>query len=378
MPINKSLGSDNHSGIHPRLLDAISRANIGHSPAYGTDEFTHEANIILKNVFGEKCHPHFVFNGTAANVLCLKSLMESHEAVITASTAHLQLDECGAPEHIIGCKILLVPSVDGKLTPQGIEKHLVRAGDQHYAQPKVVSITLPSEYGTCYSLSELKELRTYTREKNLLLHIDGARLIYAAHYLGVELIELTQNLGADAVSFGGTKNGLLFGEIVLIYNEQAKNKFKYIRKQNMQLPSKMRFISCQFSEFFRASTENLQQNQASNTLVIGVPLWREIAQHCHSLSIYLAEGLKEFSQVSITQMVQANSVFVKVPRTWIKPLKDAFFFYVWDEETFELRWMISYDFTKSDIDQFLTIIRMLSKEPLAQASAKPSTMQESH
>jgi threonine aldolase len=271
---------------------------------------------------------------------------------------------------------LLVPSTDGKITPQGIEKHLVRAGDQHYAQARVVSITLPTEYGTCYSLSELKELRGYTREKNLLLHIDGARLIYAAHYLGVELIELTQNLGADAVSFGGTKNGLLFGEIVLIYNELAKNKFKYIRKQNMQLPSKMKFISCQFLEFLK-SPDPLN-TKTKNSL----PLWKEISQHGHSLATYLAEGLKEIPEITITQKVQANSVFVKVPRNWIKPLKDAFFFYVWDEETFELRWMISYDFTKDDIDQFLNNIRKLSKEPMAEHSAKHSAkhsnVQESH
>jgi len=339
-----SLGSDNHSGVHPKILNSILETNQGHAPAYGTDELTAQTEKLVKEVFGKNAEPYFVFNGTAANVLCLQSMMESHEAVITASTAHLQMDECGAPEKIIGCKRLLVPSADGKITTDGIKKHLVRLGDQHCSQPKVVSITQPTEYGTCYSLEELREIRRFTRENNLLLHIDGARLIQAAHFLKTDLKSITEGIGADAVSFGGTKNGLLCGEIALIYHEPAKKKFKYIRKQNMQLPSKMRFIAGQFQELLK-----------------GPGLWREIAGHTQALAQRLAEGLKNFPEVTVTQPVQANSVFVTIPKAWFKPLREEFFFYVWDETRFEMRWMISFDVTTKDIDRFLAVMRQLKE-----------------
>lgn len=337
-----SLGSDNHSGVHPQILAAITNINSGHCAAYGTDDFTLEAVKTIKNNFGEDGEPFFVFNGTAANVLSIASLIESHEAVITSSLSHLHMDECAAPEKSIGCKLLLAPTDDGKISPKDIEKFLIRLGDQHCAQPKLVSITLPTEYGTCYTYEELLAIREFTRKHNLYLHIDGARLIYAAHYLKKELIDLTGHLGVDAVSFGGTKNGLLFGEIVILYNEQAKKKFKYIRKQNMQLPSKMRFLSESFREFLKPPG-----------------LWREIAEHGHAMARYLAEGLSEFPEVQITQKVEANSVFVRIPKDWFKPLRQEFFFYVWDEFAFEMRWMISFDVTQKDIDQFLNVMRKL-------------------
>lgn len=328
------------------MMEALLRANQGHCPAYGTDDFTAQTVSLIKKIFGEPCEPFFLFNGTAANVLCIRSLIESHEAIVTAETAHLHLDECGAPENAIGCKVLLVPSQDGKITPEGIERHLVRRGDQHYAQPKLVSITLPSEYGSCYSFEELKALRDYTRRNNLYLHIDGARLIYAAHHLNVELRAFTEELGADAVSFGGTKNGLLFGELALLCNSDAQKKFKYIRKQNMQLPSKMRFLAVQFHEFLQPPG-----------------LWKEVASHGHEMARYLEHGLKEFPEVVVTQKVEANSVFVKIPRKWFKPLREEFFFYVWDESAFEMRWMISFDVTKKDIDRFLGLMRKLKETP---------------
>lgn len=339
-----SLGSDNHSGVHPQILAALSRVNSGHHAAYGTDPYSKNCTELIKSIFGEIFEPFFVFNGTAANVLCIQSLIESHEAVITASHSHLNIDECGAPEHIIGCKLLLVPSHDGKITPTGIEKHLIRLGDQHCAQPKVVSITLPTEYGTCYSYEELQELRRYTRKRGLFMHIDGARLIYAAHYLKKELFDLTGGLDVDAVSFGGTKNGLMFGEVALIRNEKNIDRFKYIRKQNMQLPSKMRFIAESFHELLKPPG-----------------LWRKIAHSGHELANYLRAGLERFTDIQVTQAVQANSVFVTIPKYMYKPLREEFFFYVWDEEKFEMRWMISFDVTKEDIDRFLMVISQLHK-----------------
>lgn len=339
-----SLGSDNHAGVHPEILKAIERVNVGHSPSYGSDEYTQKVIKGIKALFGERAEPFFVFNGTAANVLCLKGLLRSHEAVICAETAHLHLDECGAPEAAIGCKVLTVPTSDGKLRPQDLEKYLIRGGDQHYAQPKVLSITQPTEVGTCYTLQELRELREFTWAKRIMLHIDGARLIHAAHFLNCTLKDLTENIGVDAVSFGGTKNGLLFGEIVLLYNAEAAQQMKFVRKQCMQLPSKMRFLAAQFE-----------------ALLLGEkPLYQTISREAHELARRLEAGLREIPEVTITQKVEANSVFARLPKSWVKPLRQKYFFYIWDEKTFEARLMISHSVTADLIDGFIAECKSLA------------------
>ena len=349
-----SLGSDNHSGVHPLVWQAMARANVGHAPSYGTDELTEMALQEFKRQFSENVEAFFVFNGTAANVLCLRALIESFEAVICAETAHLHLDECAAPENAIGCKVLTVPTANGKISPEQIEPLLIRGGDQHYAQPRIVSVTQCTEYGTCYSLDELHTLRDFTRKRNLLLHIDGARLVQAANFLNCTLRELTSELGVDAVSFGGTKNGLLYGEAVLIFprHEFVAQKMKYFRKQNMQLPSKMRFLAAQFMAFFEQD------------------LWRTIAHETHELAVYLESRLREISEVAVTQLVQANSVFARIPKAWVKPLRERVFFYVWDESPdergrVEARLMISFDVTKSDIDYFIGAIHELRNVSLS-------------
>ncbi len=345
-----SLGSDNHSGVHPLIWQALAEANVGHAPSYGTDEVTEQAMREFKTQFGSGVEAFFVFNGTAANVLCLRSLIESYEAVLCAETAHLHLDECGAPENAIGCKVLTVPTTDGKITPEQIEPFLIRGGDQHYAQPRIVSVTQCTEYGTCYSLAELRELREFTRKRNLLLHLDGARLVQAAAYLNCTLRELTADLAVDAVSFGGTKNGLLYGEAVLVFNEAAARKLKYLRKQYMQLPSKMRFLAAQFLTFFKDD------------------LWRTIARETHDVAAYLETRLRDIPEMAVTQAVQANSVFARLPKDWVKPLRDHVFFYVWDESpgylhngqpTFEVRLMVSFDVKKADIDDFIECIQKI-------------------
>ena len=305
-----SLGSDNHSGVHPQVWAAMSQLSQSHAPSYGSDPLTEKVTTDLKKHLGANASIHFVFNGTAANVLCLQTLLKSYEAVICAETAHLHLDECGAPEKNIGCKVLTVPTSDGKIAPEQIEKFLIRGGDQHYAQPRLVTLTQPTEYGTVYSLDELRRWRQFTREHNLLLHIDGARLIYAAHALNCSLHDLTGGLEIDALSLGGTKNGLLFGEAVVIYNSTASASTKFYRKQMMQLPSKMRFLSSQFNE------------------LINKELWREITTHGYDLAKYLGAQLEGFSEISITQKIQANSVFARLPRQWVKPLRENVFFYV--------------------------------------------------
>ena len=340
--LNHSFGSDNHSGVHPQILQALIRANEGHAPSYGTDETTVEAQELFRQHFGP-CETFFVFNGTAANVLCIKSLLKSFESVICSEEAHINVDECGAPEAIAGCKLIPVPSQNGKITPQSIKPFLIRQGDQHMSQVKMISITQPTELGTVYSLEEMKNISDLCKEYNLFFHVDGARFIHATQYLKASFKELSTDLGVDALSFGGTKNGLLFGEAVILFNEQAAKNFKYIRKQNMQLPSKMRFLSAQFIE------------------LLSNDLWKEISFQEHQRALELFEVVKDVERIEITQPVQSNAVFPKVPQSWIKPLKKEGFFYVWDERQWILRWMMSFNTTSEDVQSFANRVKELSR-----------------
>jgi threonine aldolase len=323
----------------------MAELNGSHAPSYGSDALTEKTIEEMKKSLGATANIFFVFNGTAANVLCLQALIESYQAVVCAETAHLHLDECGAPEKTVGCKVLTVPTKDGKIQPEDIEKFLIRGGDQHYAQPRLVTLTQPTEYGTIYSLDELRRWRDFTKKHNMLLHIDGARLLYAAHTLNCSIYDLTGGLGVDAVSLGGTKNGLLFGEAVVIYDADAACSFKFNRKQMMQLPSKMRFLAAQFHQ------------------LINKELWREITAQAHDVALYLRDELRQFKEIEITQEVQANSVFAKFPKHWIKALRESVFFYVWDESTFEVRLMVSFDVQKHHIDQFINCIQTLREKP---------------
>lgn len=338
-PIHRGFGSDNHSGIHPALLQALVDVNQGHAPSYGTDPLTEKAHQIFRQQFGDQATPFFVFNGTAANVLCIQSLIKSHHSVICAQTSHIQVDECGAPEAHVGCKLMAIPSPDGKIRPQDIEKQLIRRGDQHYAQPRLVSITQPTELGTVYTMDELRDLRDFTKKNGLYLHIDGARLIYAARHLKVSLQELTSELGIDALSFGGTKNGLLFGEAVILFDKDLAKDFKFIRKQTMQLPSKMRFLSAQFIRLLEGD------------------LWKEIADHGIKMAQLLAQNVQDIPQVQITQKVESNAVFARLPSSWIKPLRNNHFFYVWNESTWEVRWMTTFDTQPEDIKNFVACMK---------------------
>ncbi|MCB0386546.1 MAG: aminotransferase class V-fold PLP-dependent enzyme, partial [Bdellovibrionales bacterium] len=268
-------GSDNHSGVHPRLLEFLLELNRGHAHSYGGDEVSALAYEEFKRHFGDDIDVHYVFNGTAANVLCLGALMTSYEAVICSEQAHLQLDECAAPEKYLGCKLVPLPSKDGKITPAQVLETLKRRGDQHHAQPRVISITQPTELGTVYSLSEMKALAKVARDHDLFLHVDGARLVNAAVHLDVDLKTLTSGVGVDALSFGGTKNGLLGAEAVILFGSRRRADFKFLRKQAMQLPSKMRFISGQFLIYLREG------------------LWREIAIHSTQIAKKLEATLKE-------------------------------------------------------------------------------------
>lgn len=337
--IVKSFASDNNSGVHPSFLRAIEEVNIGHCHAYGSDHFTEQSLREFKKYFGNEVDVYFVFNGSAANVLSLKTLIKSYETVICAETAHLNLDECAAPESIGGFKLQTIPTYDGKITVEEIEKRYIRLGDQHYAQPKAISITQPTELGTVYTFDEIKKIADWAHARNMYLHMDGARFTNAVVTLQTTFKKLSADAGVDVLSFGGTKNGLLYGEAILFFNPELSKNFKFFRKQSLQLPSKMRFVANQFRVYF-AEEVGLQ-----------------IARHSTQMAQYLETLLKSVPQVEITQKVQSNAVFAKFPSDWLRKLRDQYFFYIWDEHSLEARWMCSFDTTPEDVERFVGLMK---------------------
>ena len=341
MKPSRSFASDNNAGIHPEILKAISSANTGHVVAYGDDLYTQAAIEKFKQHFGRKIDVYFVFGGTGANVLGLQSITEPFNAIICAETAHINVDECGAPEKFTGCKLMTIPTTNGKITIEAIKRHLHGIGDQHHVQPKMISISQATEMGTVYSPQEIKTLANYAHENQMLLHLDGARLSNAAASLEVDLKALTAEVGVDVLSFGGTKNGMMYGESVVFLDRTLSESFKYIRKQGMQLASKMRFISAQF--------EALLSND----------LWRENAQRANQMAKRLAQEVGRIPHVKITQQVEANGVFAILPKACIPILQKEYFFYVWNEETCEVRWMTSFDTTEEDVRDFVGLIKKI-------------------
>ena len=342
--MKRGFGSDNHAAVHPDILESFKSVNEGHEPSYGTDMWTQKACDEFRKHFGSNAEIFFVFNGTAANVTALKALTKSFHSVLCTDVSHIQNDECGAPEFMTGCKLIPIVSQDGKMKLEDAAAALVRRGDQHHSQIQVLSLTQPTELGSVYSLAELKELIHWAKSQKLFVHIDGARLANAAAYLGVSFKELTTDLGVDIVSMGGTKNGLMMGEAVIILNPSLANDFKYIRKQSGQLPSKSRYIAGQFLAY-------LQNN-----------LWKKIADHSHQMALKLYDDCQGIAGFQIRQKPQSNAVFVKMPQPWVKKLKADYFFYVWDEHTFECRLMTSWDTQVEDIEGFVKRAKELSGE----------------
>ena len=337
--ITRGFASDNNSGVHPDILNAISSANIGHTIAYGDDQYTQAAMDAFEATFGGGIEVFFVYNGTAANVLGLKSATRSFNSIICAETAHINVDECAAPEKFCGSKLLSIPTEDGKLRPHDIEKHLHGFGFEHHAQPKVISITQPTELGTLYTAAEISAIVDLARKYDLVVHMDGARIANATVALNTDLKTCTRDLGIDVLSFGGTKNGMMFGEAIVFFNRNLSSNFKYIRKQGMQLNSKMRFISAQFVAYL------------SNEL------WRNNAQHANEMATLLKRGIDEIPSVKITQKVETNGIFAIIPGDCIQDLQNEFFFYVWNEAMSEVRWMTSFDTQVEDIDAFVQLLR---------------------
>lgn len=335
----KSFASDNYAGVHPAILKSLQDANQGHSKAYGADSYTQEAVTLFKQHFGQEIDVYFVCNGTAANVLGLSTLLKSYHAILCADSAHINVDECGAPEKYIGCKLLTVPTKDGKLTVESIEHYLAQKGDQHKVQPKLISIAQSTELGTVYTAEEIKKITDFAHAHDLLVHMDGARLSNAVASLNTSLAALTKEAGIDVLSFGGTKNGMMLGDAVVFFNKELAKDFPFIRKQGMQLISKMRFISAQF------------------TALLSDNLWLKNAQHANAMAKLLANEIKKIPQIKISKEVQANAVFAYIDPKIIPLLQEKNYFYVWDEATSEVRWMTSWDTTPEDIRDFVDFIK---------------------
>ncbi len=337
--MTKGFASDNNSGVHPRIFIAMQEANTGHVVGYGNDIYTEKAIQVFKERFGAKTEVFFVFNGTGANVLGLSSATQSFNSVICAETAHIQEDECGAPEKFTGSKLLPVEPVNGKITPEGIQQHLKGFDFEHHSQPRVISISQVTEMGTVYTPDEIRELADLAHKNNMFLHIDGARIANAAVALNMEFREFTVDCGADILSFGGTKNGMMMGEAVLFFNPELTKNTKYIRKQSMQLYSKMRFTGAQFIAYF----EN--------------DLWKETAAHANKMAKLLEKEIARIPEIKITRPVDANGVFAIVPHHIIEPLQSKFFFYIWDDTKPEVRWMTSFDTTEDEVFEFSALIK---------------------
>lgn len=337
----RGFASDNNSGVHPAMMKAILDANHGHTIAYGDDPYTTQAINKFKEYFGDDIDVFFVFIGSAANVLGLKAITQTYNAVICADTAHINVDECGAPERFTGCKLLTVTAPDGKLTVELVKKHMHGFGFQHHAQPKVISISQTTELGTLYRPSEIKALADFAHQNDMLLHMDGARLANAAVSLNLDFRAFTKDVGVDILSFGGTKNGMMYGEAIVFFNKKYAEDFMYIRKQGLQLASKMRYISAQFNAY-------LSDNQ-----------WYETATHSNRMAQILADKVNGIKEVKITQKVEANGVFAIIPKEVIPVLQNEYFFYVWDEDKAEVRWMTSWDTTEEDIINFTNRLKEL-------------------
>jgi threonine aldolase len=330
--------SDNHAGVHAAVMDAVVAANEGHAAAYGGDPWTARAGERFREHFGPSARAFPVFNGTAANVLSLIALTQPWQAVVCARTAHLHVDECGAPERA-GRKLLTVDTPDGRLTPELVEPLLVRIGDEHVIQPRVVSIAQSTELGTVYAPDAVAALADWAHGHGMLLHVDGARLCNAAAGLGVPLRALTTDAGVDAVSFGGTKIGLLGAEAVVLLRDDLPDGFKYLRKQSMQLASKMRYISAQL-----------------DALLAG-DLWQRAAEHANAMARRLADAVAGAPGLTITQPVEANGVFAILPPDVTVRLQEDWPFYVWDDGTGEVRWMTAWDTAPDDVDAFAEQVR---------------------
>jgi threonine aldolase len=346
----RGFGSDNAATVHPRVLDAIAAANHGHAPGYGHDPLTGSVEARFKELFGADAETFLVWGGTGANVLGIRAACRPWHAVICADTAHLNVDEGGAPEALAGVKLLTAPAVDGKLTPDIVEPLIARIGDEHAVQPRLLSVSQATELGTVYTADELKGLAELAHRHDMLMQVDGARISNAAASLGTSPAALAADAGVDLLSFGGTKNGLLGAEAIVVLAPELAPSLPYLRKQSMQLASKMRFLAAQFDALL---TDDL---------------WLTLASNANAMAARLHEAVRDLPGLTITRPVQANAVFARIPPAATAELQRETHFYIWDEATGEVRWMCAWDTTPDDVEAFAAAIA----GALASASSGPS------
>jgi threonine aldolase len=343
-PQARGFASDHYAGAHPEVLAAIAEANGGHQISYGEDVYTERLHEVVKERFGEQAEVFPVFNGTGANVTALTAMLPRWGAVVATRTAHIHTDENGAPERVSGLKLLTVDTPDGKLTPELIDREAWGWGDEHRAQPLAVSITQTTELGTLYSITELQALTEHAHAKGMTVHMDGARIANAAAALGTGLREFTTDAGIDVLSFGGTKNGMLYGEALVAVDPDAAEGLLYLRKLNMQLASKMRFISAQFLALLEDD------------------LWLRSASHANAMATHLRRSLEDriadgsIAGLSFSQATESNAVFAVLPPGVADRLRKSFRFYDWNPATGEVRWMCAFDTTEADVDAFVAAI----------------------
>ena len=338
----KMLLSDNNSGVHPRILEAIYECNTGHEPSYGADRYTERARELIEEAFHTQADVYFVTTGTAANIVGLSGVLAPYEGVIAPDTAHINVDECGALERFGGVKILYVPNRHGKICPEDVEGFLASIGDEHQVQPRVISISQISELGTAYTVDEIGELADFVHANDMLLHMDGARLANAVVALDSSFKEMVTDTGVDLLSFGGTKNGMMMGEAIISFNKDISKGFKYVRKQAMQLVSKMRFISAQFIPYLEEG------------------IWRENAAHSNRMAEYLKDELSYIADVEVDSRTMGNMLFVKIPEEWNRPLQEKYPVYITDMTKNIIRLVTSFDTTEGDIMDFVKSIKILS------------------
>jgi threonine aldolase len=339
----KSLASDNYAGVLPEVMAALQAANSEHARSYGADDVTERTLALFRETFGEVADVLFVFNGTGANVLSIASATQSFHAVLCADHSHIYNDEGSAPETFTGCRYFAVPTNrEGKLEVEEVKKRLIRKGDVHYAQPRLLSLTQTTEYGTTYKPEEIRAFAALANENDLYLHVDGSRFFNAAASLGCSLRQISSDCGVDILSLGGTKLGMMFGEAVVVFNKELAKNIRFQQKQVMQLHSKTRFIAAQYEAILKDET------------------WKRVAEHSNSMAALLASKLAEIRQVKVTRPVQANVVFAELPLSWNEPLMSAFPFYVWKEERNEVRLMCAWDTKPEEVEQFVQLMEELA------------------
>jgi threonine aldolase len=327
----RSFASDNNSGIHPAIMNALTSANADHAPGYGSDPWTDAALRKFKNLFGPAAEPFIVFNGTGANSIALQAVTRPFNSIICAQTAHIYVDECGAPARMTGATIIAVPASDGKLTPDLIRPHLRHFDVCHHASPKAVYISQATELGTVYTVDEVKAIADLLHAHNMYLHVDGARLANACAHLDCSLRQITVDAGVDILSFGGTKNGMMTGEAVIAFRPEIAGHLAYFRKQSAQLASKMRFLSAQFLPY------------------LDNDLWLQNARHANGMAVRLAGILRQFPEIRLTQRMETNQLFFTMPPAAARKLEENYFFYYWNEDACEVRLVTSWDTTDEDL-----------------------------